>query len=120
MREAQVPEELEALLRRTYAAFNARHVDAVLAAVQPDVDWPNALEGTRLRGHDAVREYWQRQFEMIDPRVEPQRFTLEPDGRVAVAVHQIVRDRAGNVLADSTVEHVYRLRDGLVEHMEIR
>src|SRR5438132_10020176 len=95
MPDARVPPELEALLRQTYAAFNARDIDAVVGAMHPDVDWPNALEGTRIRGHAAVREYWLCQFEVIDPRVEPQGFTLEPDGRIAVEVHQVVRDRAG-------------------------
>jgi ketosteroid isomerase-like protein len=120
MPEAPVPPELEALLRRTYAAFNARDVDGVMAVLHPEVDWPNVLEGTRLHGHAAVRDYWTRQFATIDPRVEPQGFRREPDGRVAVAVHQVVRDRSGVLLADSLVQHVYRLRDGLVDHMEVR
>jgi hypothetical protein len=120
MPQAQVPQELEAFLRRTYAAFNARDVDAVMAALHPEVDWPNVLEGTRLHGHAAVRDYWVRQFATIDPRVEPQGFSQEPDGWVAVDVRQVVRDRNGALLADSVVQHVYRIRDGLVDHMEVR
>ena len=38
-----------ALLVKTYAAFNARDVDATLAAMHPDVDWPNGMEGGRVR-----------------------------------------------------------------------
>ena|SRR5919199_768843 len=120
MPETPVPPEIEVLLRRTYTAFNARDLDAVVAVLHPAVDWPNVPEGTRLHGHAAVRDYWARQFATIDPRVEPQGFHLEPDGRVAVDVHQVVRDRNGALLADSHVQHVYRLRDGLVEHMEVR
>jgi ketosteroid isomerase-like protein len=120
MPAAPVPPELEALLHRTYAAFNARDVNAVMAVLHPEVDWPNVLEGTRLHGHAAVRDYWDQQFTMIDPRVEPQRVTLEPDGRIAIDVHQVVRDHSGVVLVDGTVQHVYRLRDGLVDHMEVR
>jgi hypothetical protein len=30
-------------LRATYVAFNAREVDAVLAQMTADVDWPNAV-----------------------------------------------------------------------------
>jgi hypothetical protein len=30
-------------LRATYAAFNARDIDAVLAQMSADVDWPNAV-----------------------------------------------------------------------------
>jgi hypothetical protein len=120
MSEASVSPELEALLRRMYAAFNARDVDAVMAALHPDVDWPNVLGGTRLDGHAAIREYWARQFATTDPRVEPLGFSLEPDGRIAVDVHQVVRDHSGAVLVDGSVQHVYRVRDGLFDHMEVR
>ena len=90
----------EALLGRTYAAFNARDIDGALAALHPDVDWPNGLEGGRVHGHRAVREYWIRQWGLIDPRVEPRGFTTEADGRIAVDVRQVVRDRAGALLKE--------------------
>jgi hypothetical protein len=38
---------------------------------------------------------------------------------VAVDVHQVVRSHTGICLADDTVRHVYRFRDGLVERMEV-
>ena len=44
-----------ALLRRAYEAFNARDIEAVLSLLQPDVDWPNVMEGGREHGHEAVR-----------------------------------------------------------------
>ena len=92
----------------------------MIAVLHPDVDWPNAWEGGRVRGHAAVRSYWARQFEAIDGRVDPQSFALAPNGRVVVDVHQVVRDRTGAIIADSMVQHVYRLRDGLIDHMEVR
>jgi ketosteroid isomerase-like protein len=91
------------VLDRTYAAFNARDIDTVLAVMHPDVDWPNSMEGGRVLGQAAVRAYWVRRWALIDPRVEPRGFTIEADGRVAVAVHQVVRDLAGTVLKESTV-----------------
>ena len=114
-----VAPEQEALLRRAYAAFNARDVEAAVALMHPDVDWPNAWEGGRVRGRDAVRAYWTRQFATIDPQVMPRGFAHRDDGRVAVFVHQIVRSPAGEVLADGAVVHVYVLRDGLVERMDV-
>ena len=111
--------EHEELLRRAYAAFNARDVDAALALMHPDVDWPNGMEGGRVLGRPAVREYWTRQFELIDSRVEPEVFTTDEEGRVVVDVHQVVRDTAGELLSDGRVEHVYTMREGLVERMEI-
>ena len=112
--------EGDARLVALYAAFNARDVDRVLAALHPDVDWPNGLEGGRVHGRAAVREYWTRQWTTIDPRVEPRGFATEADGRVVVDVHQVVRDRAGVLLKDEMVRHVYRIEDGLVRSMEIR
>jgi hypothetical protein len=66
-----------------------------------------------------VLAYWRRQFEAIDPRVTPERLTEHDDGRIAVDVHQVVRSLEGEVLADRRVVHVYSLRDGLVERMDV-
>ena len=111
--------DAEDLLRRMYVGFNARDVEAVLATMHADVDWPNAWEGGRVEGTDAVREYWTRQFAAIDPRVEPTGFTVREDGRIAVAVHQTVRSLEGELVGEGDVVHVYALRDGLVERMDV-
>lgn len=108
------------LLRRVYQAFNRREFETVLNAMHSDVDWPNALEHTRLHGRDAVRKYWNHQLESVDPKVELQGLTAESDGRIAVEVHQVVHDKAGKLVVDHMVEHVYTIRDGLIAHMEIR
>jgi nuclear transport factor 2 (NTF2) superfamily protein len=107
------------LLGGVYAALNARDVDRVLAAMHPDVDWPNGMEGGYVHGRDAVRDYWTRQWRLIDPHVEPRRFALEDDGRITVHVHQVVRDLAGRVVTDQMVRHVYRVESGAIRHMEI-
>ena len=56
----------------------------------------------------------------MDPFVEPQAFTTEPDGRTVVEVHQRVLDKDGNTLLEGKVQHVYQVQDGLIRHMEIR
>ena len=109
----------EDLLRQAYAAFNAQDIDGALALMHPDVDWPNGMEGGREVGHEAVREYWTRQFGMIDSHVEPEGFERDDEGRIVVDVHQVVRDHDGSVLSDGRVRHVYTLRNGLVSRMEI-
>lgn len=120
VKESEAPAEAKAMLTRVYDAFNRRDIEAVLADMHPDVEWPNGMEGGYEHGHDAVRQYWTRQWSMIDPSVTPAAFGQEPDGRIAVSVRQVIRNLAGEVIADRDVEHVYRLRDGLIEHMEIR
>jgi ketosteroid isomerase-like protein len=102
-----------------YAAFSARDIDGVLAAMTPDVDWPNAWEGGRVVGHEAVRDYWTRQWARIAPTVTPRRTTDLPDGRVAVEVAQVVRALDGALLREATVRHVYTFRDGLVARMDM-
>lgn len=108
------------ILEKAYAAFNARDIDTVLAVMHAEVDWPNGMEGGIVHGHDGVRDYWTRQWGMVDPHVEPTRFEDDADGRTVVTVHQVVRDLSGNVVADGMVQHVYSMRDGLVKSMEIR
>jgi len=108
------------LLRKAYAAFNTRDLEGAIETIDPNVIWPNGMEGGTVHGHAGVREYWTRQWKMIDPHVEPESFRQEADGRVAISVHQVVRSLTGETLVDKMIEHVYRIRDGLIESMEIR
>jgi ketosteroid isomerase-like protein len=41
--------EKRELLKAAYRAFNARDIEGVLALMAPNVDWPNGMEGGRLR-----------------------------------------------------------------------
>jgi ketosteroid isomerase-like protein len=67
---------LTELLKKTYGAFNGRDIDAALAAMTPDVEWPNGMEGGIVHGHDGIRAYWTRQWGIVDPHVDPVTFTL--------------------------------------------
>jgi hypothetical protein len=111
---------MEQLLTAAYAAFNARDIDAALATMAADVTWPKAFKGGFACGHQEVRAYWTEQWSEIDPRVEPVGSSTEADGRIAVKVHQVVRDLTGNLLADQFVEHVFRVEGGLIQEMEVR
>jgi hypothetical protein len=114
-----VANEVE-LLQKIYAAFNRREIETVLPALAPDVDWPNGMEGGRVLGRNAVLAYWTRQFGMMSPRVDPISVRTEPDGRIAMDVHQVVHDLTGNLLSDQMVQHVYTFREGAIVYMEIR
>jgi len=106
-------------LRETYRAFNARHIDAALELMHPQVDWPNPWEGGRVVGHAAVREYWARQWAEIDPHVEPLDVYVRDDGRVAVEVQQVVRSLDGTILSDGRVTHVHTFVGDLVSRMDV-
>jgi len=111
---------VEDTLRAAYRAFNACDIAAATELMHPEVDWPNAWEGGRVVGHEAVAEYWTRQFEEISSTVEPERFEHEPDGSITVTVHQVVRDaKTDEVQADTHVLHRYWLQDGLIVRMDV-
>ncbi len=107
------------LFRGLYEAFNRRDLDGVLARLSDDVDWPNAWKGGRLRGREAVRDYWTAQWQEIDPQVEPLSVTERADGALAVTVRQVVRSLDGQLLSDGEVVHAYRLDDGLISRMDV-
>ena len=108
------------LLQQAYHAFNARNIQEALLCMDPDVDWPNGMEGGYVYGHQAVHDYWVRQWNMIDPHVEPVSFANGDDGNIVVEVHQVVRDLEGNILQEETVYHAYMVLQGLIKRMEIR
>jgi ketosteroid isomerase-like protein len=112
--------EREEILRAVYRAFNARDVDAAIEPMHPEVDWPNAWEGGRVIGRDAVRDYWLRQFEAISGQVEPEAFTEEPDGSITVSVSQVVHDaKGGELISEAQVGHRYWIEDGLIVRMDV-
>jgi hypothetical protein len=107
------------LLEGAYRDFNARRLEAVLARMQPDVVWPNGMEGGFVYGHEGVREYWTRQWAVFDPHVEPIDITIDDRGRWVVKVHQVVHDRKGELLADQIVHHAYQISNSLIAKMDI-
>jgi len=106
------------VLVAAYAGFNARAIDAVLALMHPDVDWPNGIDGGRVHGHDSVREYWARQWSLIDPHAEPVGFRSEEDGKITVTVHLTIRRLDGTAIVDENVEHCYLMENGLIRRMD--
>ena len=110
----------EDVLRLAYSAFNERDIDAALELMHPDVDWPNAWEGGRVRGRADVREYWARQFQAIASHLEPRGFFPEPDGAISVEVHQTVHDSGtGELVSESEVLHRFQFEDGLIVRMDV-
>lgn len=103
-----------------YQDFNNRNIDAVLAFLHADVDWPNGWEGGYVHGHEEVRAYWLRQWREINPKVEPVSFFERTDGDIAVKVHQLIQDLNGRILSDGQVTHVYTFEEGKVRKMVIQ
>jgi len=112
-------DEVVVLIRNAYDAFNRREISRATSAMTPDVEWANGWEGGYVHGHDGVRDYWTRQWQQLDPTVNPVAITLADDGRVIVDVDQQVRQSDGTIISAGQVRHIYTLRGGLVARMEI-
>jgi len=106
------------LLTELYAAFNARDIDFCLGGMTPDVTWANGMDGGYVHGHEGVRAYWTRQWKLVNPRVDPQKFQANAN-RVTVDVHQVVRALDGTLIVDQMVKHVFTFDGGLVKIFEI-
>ena len=113
-----MPGEVE-LLKRIYALFNARDMEAVLAGMSEDVMWANGMEGGHVHGREGVRDYWTRQWAMIDPRVDPVGFRTGSGDEVIVDVRQVVHDLEGKLMVDQMVVHFFRFEDGLIQRFDI-
>ena len=84
-------------LRRGYAAFNRRDVEAALSLFDPQIEWPDMLAGRTLRGRDEVRAYWLAQFEQFRSVAEPRGIGFGEE-LAAVLVDQAVNNRSGKVV----------------------
>ncbi|MBB3162319.1 nuclear transport factor 2 family protein [Rhizobium laguerreae] len=115
------------MIKRIYASFNARDIDAVLAVLSDNVAWANGMDGGHVHGRQAVRDYWTRQWAVISPHVEPVAFKETEDGAVAVEVIQSVFDLDGRPLEgqshglkDKTVTHIFRMEGEKIVRFDIR
>lgn len=111
--------EQQDVIKKAYAAFNVRDIDSVLSLMQEDVHWPNGWEGGYVTGHNAVRDYWTRQWKEINPKVTPVSFKETQSGEIEVEVHQTVKDLENNLVFDGIVKHIYTFANGKIKSMEI-
>jgi hypothetical protein len=75
-------------LIRTYRAFNARDIDAALAVMHPEVDWPNGLEGGRVHGHARLPATAQAGFRT---RMTISGGTRKRTGMMLVAIPEVTK-----------------------------
>lgn len=106
-------------LQNLYEAFNKREIEKIISLMRRDVKWANGMEGGFVYGRDAVRGYWRKQFEIIQPQLEPLDYETDENNRSIVTVHQIVRDLEGNLLLEKTVKQIFTIENGLISLFEI-
>ncbi len=85
-----------------------------------DVEWPDQLEGTLLRGGQAIVEYWERLAKVHRHAYEPKHFDLTAPDRVVVSLIRTVHSQSGEVISQGLIHHVYDFRNGRVCKMQIK
>ena len=106
-------ETIKRLFQELYKNFNNRQIDLVISQMTTDVKWANGMEGGYVHGHEAVREYWTRQFKIVNAQVTPIQIEVENE-TVKIKVHQVIHDVQGNLLADEMVDHHFYLIKGKI------
>jgi len=104
-------------VRRSFEAFNARDVDALVDLSTPDSEWlpfRAQLEGMVYRGHEGIRRFVG---DMDDDwegfRIDPVDFH-DRDERVAVVGRVTALGRGSSVEIDSRAGFVFELRDARI------
>jgi len=110
--------DLNNFFQELYTNFNDRKIERVIAEMRADVKWANGMDGGYVYGHEAVRDYWTRQFGLISSNVTPIKIEAENDV-VKIKVHQVVHDPDGNLLTDELVYHLFHLTGDKISEFDI-
>lgn len=113
-----VQENHRELLIEAYAAYNRQDVEALLALVGDEVDWPGD-DGSRLHGRAELRTYWTEQWARTRTWDEPVSFEDLVDGRTAVYIVQVVRTLDGSIVSQGDVRHIHRFDGCRLLRMDI-
>ena len=111
-------ENLQAFFIELSKHFNNRNIDAVISNMTDDVKWANGMEGGHVYGHNGVRDYWTRQFTVLNARVTP--LTIDEEkGLVKIKVHQVVHDLDRKLLADEYLYHHFTIVNDKIAEFNI-
>jgi hypothetical protein len=111
-------DNLNNFFQELYKNFNDRKIESVISEMTDNVKWANGMEGGYVYGHNAVRDYWTRQFTIISGNVTPLEIDIENEV-VKIKVHQVVHDLNGKLLADEFVYHFFHLKDNKIAEFDI-
>jgi NAD(P)-dependent dehydrogenase (short-subunit alcohol dehydrogenase family)/ketosteroid isomerase-like protein len=117
--DTDFPDPVE-VVRRAYHAFNEHDVEAGVALMDAEVDWPDMSKDGSIHGQAGVREHWRDQFRQADPRIEVRDIAERDHGVVEAQVRQIVRAPDGRKLADQRLVHVFTFAGGRIKRLDVR
>lgn len=109
-----MPQENVAAARRWVELFNERDdVAEFLSLHDPEVEL-RTPGGTRLRGHDQAREWFEAGFENVQPRIIPDRFVDEGDVVIGLGRTEVRWVESGEIAHEGESAAVYWFREGKI------
>jgi ketosteroid isomerase-like protein len=111
-------------LRAAYDGFGRRDIDAVLAVMDPAIEWDasDALAHTGLyHGHDGVTEYIQSlSGAWVDYHLTAEQFAESGDGAHVMVLGSVKGRLAANGQdVEARFAHVLQLEDGKVTRLKV-
>ena len=108
--------ELVRQVRRVYEAFAKRDFDTIIENSDPEVEFTSLTmesEGVTYRGHQGLREYFDRLLEVL-PNWRPELEDVEEHGdRMLVRTRIYATPSGGSVPVEQVMWQVIRFRNGL-------
>jgi hypothetical protein len=115
-------EKETALIKDLYENFNARKMEPILAKLTEDVMWANGMDGGYVHGHKDLRDYWERQWSILNPQIKPVSFRKTEEGSILVDALFSGQPMEGHTqgFKDMPAGHVFQFKDGLVSRFDIQ
>lgn len=96
------------LVREAYDRFNDADISGLIDLLDPDVELPDVLSGGTIRGTEAIRQYWEREFELVEPSILASEI-VEVGDAVLVVVFQEIHERGSGQRLGQGVAAVHRV-----------
>ena len=111
-------EENAELLRRAVEAYNRRDIEALVAELDPEVEWHPALPGLLVgaaaiyRGHDGIAEMFRDFYEVLD-EIQFEYSEIQDLGDRVVAIGEVrVRGKASGAETRSPYANLADISNG--------
>jgi ketosteroid isomerase-like protein len=107
-----------ALVQEAYERFNDGDIAGVLDLLDPEVELPDVIHNEVLRGREAVKQNWERQFAIADHSAIAGSVMDAGSAVLVVVYHQLYEKAGGPIGHGVAAVHRLTFRGDLIAKME--
>ena len=107
------------LVREAYDRFNRRDIDGLLELLAAEVEMPDFVHGTWLRGREPVEQMFQNQAQLIDHSIYIASIIEMGDAVLVAANHHAYEPNGAPLGPGLTAVHRVTFRDGRIAKLEV-